>query len=76
MNRRYSRRFLRRRGYALMIVIIFSVIFLAMLGMVWNQIGSAMRAFTVRSQQIQRDQGAVQALAHAMRGARNRPAAV
>ena len=49
-----------------MIVVVFCVIFLAMLGMVWRQLGSATRTFAMRTTCIQRDQGSVQALADAM----------
>jgi len=46
-----------RRGYALLLVIIFVVLFLAMLGVVWRQTASVLRVETLRAIQARRDQG-------------------
>jgi hypothetical protein len=55
-----------RRGYALMLVIVFLVIFLAMLGTAWRQVASVLRVETVRAAQTQRDQGALLAALQTM----------
>jgi hypothetical protein len=47
----------KRRGYALTLVIIFLVLFLAMLGMAYRQTAAVLRVETVRSVQTRRDQG-------------------
>jgi hypothetical protein len=46
-----------RRAYALMLVLIFVALFLAMLGVAWRQMASVLRIEKVRTNQIQRDQG-------------------
>jgi hypothetical protein len=46
-----------RRGYALLLVIVFLVLFLAMLGTAWRQVASVLRVETVRAVQTRRDQG-------------------
>jgi hypothetical protein len=56
-----------RRGYALVLVIVFNVLFLAIIGVAWRQMSSAIRTFSVRTDRIQQEQGALQALAHALR---------
>jgi hypothetical protein len=53
MNRNRS----ARRGYALLLVIVFLVLFLAMLGTAWRQVASVLRVETVRAVQTRRDQG-------------------
>ena len=53
MNRKRS----ARRGYALLMVIVFLVLFLAMLGTAWRQVASVLRVETVRAVQTRRDQG-------------------
>jgi len=53
MNRKPS----ARRGYALILVIVFLVIFLAMLGTAWRQVASVLRVETIRAVQTRRDQG-------------------
>jgi hypothetical protein len=50
-----------RHGYALMLVMIFVVIFLAMLGVTWRQVASVLRIETVRQSQVRRDQGCLTA---------------
>ncbi len=48
-----------RRGYAMMLVLAFLVLFLAMLGAAWRQAGSIVRIETLRSVQARRDGGAM-----------------
>jgi hypothetical protein len=48
---------LARRGYALVLVMVFLVIFLAMLGTAWRQVASVLRVETARSVQTRRDRG-------------------
>jgi hypothetical protein len=48
---------LARRAYALMLVLVFVVLFLAMLGVAWRQMASVLRIEAVRTNQIRRDQG-------------------
>lgn len=55
-----------RRGYALMLVLIFVVLFLALLGVAWRGVASALRIEAVHTIQTQRDEGSVQALAQAI----------
>ena len=55
-----------RRGYALPIALLFVVLFTTMLGVAWRGMASAIRLQSVRTIQIQRDQGSIQALALAM----------
>jgi hypothetical protein len=52
-----GKRGLVRRAYALMLVLVFVVLFLAMLGVAWRQMASVLRIEAVRSNQIRRDQG-------------------
>jgi hypothetical protein len=56
----------RRRGYALVLVLIFIVLFLGLLGVGWRQLSSALRIASVRTVQTQRDEGSVGAMAAAM----------
>ena len=44
------------------LVLLFVLLFVAMLGVGWRRLGSALRVQTVRVGQVQRDQGSVQAL--------------
>ena len=55
-----------RRGYALVLVIVFLVIFLAMLGTAWRQVASVLRVETVRAVQTRRDQGCLLAAVKGM----------
>ncbi len=67
----------RRRGYALVLVCLFVVLFLSLLGVAWRQMASALRIASLQSIQqqsgntsvfqTQRDAGSVPALALAMR---------
>jgi hypothetical protein len=50
-----------RRGYALMLVIIFIALFLTMLGLAWRQTSSLLRVETIRAVQMRRDQGCLPA---------------
>jgi hypothetical protein len=55
-----------RRGYALVVVLVFVTLFLAMLGVAWRQVGSALRLESAQVAQSRRDEGSLQALARAM----------
>ena len=57
-----------RRGYALILVAAFSVLFVTFMGVVWRQMASTLYTFSTRSDQIQQDQGAMMVFAEAMRG--------
>jgi hypothetical protein len=46
-----------RRGYALMLVIVFVALFLTMLGLAWRQTSSLLRVETIRAIQSRRDRG-------------------
>lgn len=50
-----------RRGYALMLVVIFVALFLTMLGLSWRHTASLLRVETVRAVQMRRDRGCLQA---------------
>lgn len=50
-----------------MIVLVFVILFLAMLGTAWRQLGSVLRIETVRAKQMTRDQGSLKAAAKALR---------
>ena len=60
------RRLPSRRGYAMLMVLIFLVLFWALLGVAWRGMASALRVASVRTLQCQRDEGSIQALARAM----------
>lgn len=60
------RRLPKRRGYALVTVLVFNVLFLMLLGVAWRHMASAIRIATVREQQVQRDEGSLRVLALAM----------
>ncbi len=78
MIQRFSQRrgYARRRGYALVLVCLFVVLFLSLLSVAWRQMASALRIAslqTIQKQganisifQTQRDPGSVRALALAM----------
>jgi hypothetical protein len=61
------RSFTHRRGYALMLVLLFNVLFLMLLGVAWRRMGSVLRIASVRTTQVQRDEGSLRVLADAMR---------
>ena len=56
-----------RRGYALVLVAAFSLLFVTFMGVAWRQLASTIGTFSARSDQMQQDQGTVMALADAMR---------
>ena len=56
-----------RRGYALMLVIVFVVLFSAILGVAWRRVASALRVEHVSEMRRQCDSGSVQVLASAMK---------
>jgi hypothetical protein len=60
------RRSPKRRGYALLLVIIFSLLFLTLMGVAWRRMASTIRVFSVRTSHISHDRGCLQALAHAL----------
>lgn len=62
-----TRRIPHRRGYALIMVAIFCVLFVTIMGVAWRHLASTIRTFHARSNQIYQDQGAIMALAEAMR---------
>jgi hypothetical protein len=55
-----------RHGYALVLVLIFTVLLLSLVGVAYRQIGSALRLESVRTAQVIRDEGSLQALARAL----------
>jgi hypothetical protein len=55
-----------RRGYALLLVMVFVVLFTAVLGVAWRRVISALRIEHVSEVRRQCDQGSVQALAKAV----------
>jgi len=57
----------RRRGYALMAVLMFSMLFMLLLGVASRHVASVMRIATVRAGQTDRDQGSTLALAMALK---------
>ena len=56
-----------RRGYALMLVMVFVVLFTAILGVAWRRVASALRVEHVSEVRKQCDQGSLQVLAEAMK---------
>ncbi len=63
MTAKYLRARKSRSGFALMLVLVFIVLFLAMLGVACRQTAAALRIETIRTLQIQRDEGTLHALA-------------
>lgn len=59
MRRRYA----PRAGYAMLLVLAFILLFLALLGVAYRQLGAAVRIETTRVLQVQRDEGSLHALA-------------
>jgi hypothetical protein len=55
-----------RRGFAMMLVLVFIVLFMAMLGVACRQTASALRIETVRASQIERDEGSMHAVARGL----------
>jgi hypothetical protein len=56
-----------RRGYALPLVFVFTVLLLSALGVAWRQIGAVLQIEAVRAGQAQHDQSSLLVLAKAMR---------
>jgi hypothetical protein len=65
-RRTMMQRFLRRRGYALVMVLLFNVLFLMLLGVAWRQMVGVIRVATARSEQVRREEGLVSATARAL----------
>ena len=61
------RRLPNRCGYALLMVLMFNVLFLMLMGVGYRHMASAIRIATVRTEQVQRDEGIVCVLARALR---------
>jgi hypothetical protein len=61
-----TRRCSNRRGYALLLVMIFVVLFTAILGVAWRRVASALRIEHVSEVRKQCDEGSVKVLAQAM----------
>ena len=55
-----------RRGYALLLVMVFVVLFGAVLGVAWRRVGSALRIEHISEIRKQCDRGSIQVLAQAM----------
>jgi len=62
-----TKRQTNRRGFAMVIAAMFCVLFMTVLGVAWRQMASTIGTFSVRCDYIQQDQGAVMAMAEAMR---------
>jgi type II secretory pathway component PulJ len=63
MTRRQS----NRRGYALLLVMVFVVLFSAILGVAWRRVASAIRVEFLSEVRRQSDQGSIPVLAQAMK---------
>lgn len=57
----------RRRGYALMAVLLFSMVFMMLLGVASRHVASVVRTATVRVGQTHRDEGSMAALARSLK---------
>ena len=55
-----------RSGFAMMLVLVFIVLFLTMLGVTLRETATALRVETIRIRQVQRDEGSVHALARGL----------
>jgi len=60
------RRSMLHGGYAVMLVLVFNVLFLAMLSVAYRGVASALRAESARTLQVRRDEGATAALARGL----------
>jgi hypothetical protein len=65
-NESLTRRRPNRHGYALMLVIIFVVLFTAILGVAWRRVASALRVEHASEVRKRCDEGSLQVLAKAM----------
>ena len=55
-----------RPGYAMLLVVAFILLFLAILGVAFRQIGAAVRIESARVLQVQRDEGSLHAVARGL----------
>jgi hypothetical protein len=55
-----------RPGYAMMLVLVFLMLFLSLLSLAYRQMGAALRAEAARARQARRDEGSIQALARGL----------
>ncbi len=62
----YNRPGTTRRGYAIVVVLMFNVLFLLLVGVAWRQMGSVLRIATARTEHLQIDKGIVRAEARAL----------
>lgn len=62
-----TKRHTQRRGYALILVMVFVVLFSAMLGVAWRRVVSALRVENVSEVRKQCDEGSIPVLAQAMK---------
>jgi hypothetical protein len=51
-----------RAGYAMLLVLLFLVLMFSLMAFAYGQLGAALRLETARAQQMQRDEGSIQAL--------------
>jgi hypothetical protein len=63
----------RRGGYAMMIVVLFLVLFMALLGMTFRDVATVLRVEAARSLQILRDEGSLAAAAQGVAMLQNGP---
>jgi len=63
----YNRRGTPRCGYAIVVVLMFNVLFLLLVGVAWRQMGSVLRIATAQTEHKQTDKGIVRAEARALR---------
>jgi hypothetical protein len=56
----------RRRGFVIMIVVVFLVVIMAMIGETFRQIGTTLRIEAARSQRVACDEGSMEATAWAL----------
>jgi hypothetical protein len=63
----------RRRGYTVMLVLVFLILLLSLLGLTYRQAATVLRLEAARSKQILRDEGSLQATARAMAMLQNGP---
>jgi hypothetical protein len=56
----------RRPGYAMILVLFFSVLFLGLVGIAYRELCTAIRLQSLRAAQADRDEGAIQALARGL----------
>ena len=64
---------LHRRGYTVMLVLVFLILLLSVIGLTYRQAASVLRLEAARSKQILRDEGSLQAAARAVAMLENGP---